>query len=119
MFYVLTVLGCIMPGSPVLFKDGGKYLKGRFSLTTRRSGWEIVYGEKFIYNNKNIILDEKPPSVLLEGTAVVGKDSEGNLREGKAKQMCLYPNQCTVETNGVEWQSKFDDVRLLTGKLCK
>ncbi|XP_022808250.1 uncharacterized protein LOC111345235 [Stylophora pistillata] len=114
-----TPQGCIMPGSPVLFKEEGKYLKGRFSLTTRRSGWEIVYGKKFIYNNKNIILDEGPPSELLKGTVVVGKDSEGNLREGKAKQMCLYPDQCTIETNGAEWQSKFDDVRLLTGKLCK
>ena len=47
-FCVLVFLGCIMPGSAVLFKEGGKYRKGRFSFVLSVD-WEVVEGERYKY----------------------------------------------------------------------
>ena len=66
-----------MPGSAVLFKEGGKYRKGRFSFVLGVD-WEVVEGERYKYLSGDdiLIFDEKPnDNQLPEGTAVVGTDS--------------------------------------------
>ena len=66
-----------MPGSVVLFKEGGTYRKGRFA-SVRRFKWEVIEGKQYKYLSKDniLILDEKPnDNQLPEGTAVVGTDS--------------------------------------------
>ncbi|PFX33868.1 CUB and sushi domain-containing protein 1 [Stylophora pistillata] len=115
--------GCIIPGSAVLFKEGGKYHEWRFASVQSSGEWEVVKGKDFKYiskdNVKNVILDEKPTvSQLLEGTVVVGKDLRGNLKKGKIKRPCSS-TQCIIETNGKEWQSELENVRVSKGELCK
>ena len=109
-----------MPGSAVLFKEGGKYLKGRFGLVSV-FGSEVVEGERLKYLSKDdiLILDEKPNvNQLTEGTIVVGTDSQGKIKRGNMKRSCSSTS-CPIETNGVEWQSKLENVRLFKGELCK
>lgn len=115
--------GCIIPGSAVLFKEGGKYHEGRFVSAESSGVWEIIKGTDFKYiskdNVKKVILDEKHTvSQLPEGTIVVGKDLRGNLKKGKIKRSCSS-TQCIIETNGKEWQSKLENVRVSKGELCK
>ena len=107
-----------MQGSAVLFKEGGKYLKGRF-VAIRRRFLEVVNGGGYRYKTKGeVILDEKPKaSELVKGIPVVGEDSRGLLREGTIKR--LSSSICTIETNGEVWQSKLGDVRVFKAKLCK
>ena len=119
-FCVLVFLGCIMPGSAVLFKEGGTYRKGRFASITRVD-WEVVEGKRYKYLSKDdiLILDEKPNvNQLSEGTTVVGTDSRGKIKGGNIKRSCSSTH-CPIETNGVEWQSKLENVRLFKGELCK
>ena len=109
-----------MPGSAVLFKEGRKYRKGRFA-SVRGVKWEVVEGKRYKYLSKDdiLILDEKPNvNQLSEGTTVVGTDSRGKMKRGNIKRSCS-PTYCPIETNGVEWQSKSENVRLFIGKLCK
>ena len=109
-----------MPGSAVLFKEGGKYRKGRFSFFLSVD-WEVVEGERYKYLSGDdiLILDEKPnDNQLPEGTAVVGTDSRGKIKRGNIKRSCSSTS-CPIETNGVEWQSKLENVRLFKGELCK
>ncbi|XP_066022209.1 protein lev-9 isoform X4 [Pocillopora verrucosa] len=109
---------CIMPGSAVLFQEGGKYRKGRFVSVKRK--WEVVEGERYKYLSRDdIILDEKPNvNLLTEGTTVVGTDSLGKTKRGNIKRSCSS-TYCPIETNGVEWRSKLEDVRVFKGELCK
>ena len=109
-----------MSGSAVLFKEGGKYRKGRFAFDT--GFWlGVVEGKRYKYLSKDdiLILDEKPNvNQLTEGTIVVGTDSRGKIRRGNIKRSCSSTS-CPIETNGVEWQSKLENVRLFKGELCK
>ena len=116
----LSLLGCIMSGSAVLFREGKSYLKGRFVSLAPRSQWEVLYGDKYLYKSKDeVLLDEKPNlDEIPEGTAVVGEDPRGNLREGKIKRVCSSI-QCTIETDGEEWQSKLENVRVFRKELCE
>ncbi|CAH3037419.1 unnamed protein product [Pocillopora meandrina] len=112
--------GCIMPGSAVLFKEGGKYRKGRFAFATGVK-LEVIEGKQYKYLSKDdiLILDEKPNiNQLTEGTIVVGTDSQGKIKRGNIKRSCSSTS-CPIETNGVEWQSKLENVRLFKGELCK
>ena len=109
-----------MPGSAVLFKEGGKYRKGRF-VSVKGVKLEIVEGKRYKYLNKDdiLILDEKPNvNQLSEGTTVVGTDSRGKMKRGNIKRSCSS-TYCPIETNGVEWQSKLENVQLFIGELCK
>ena len=109
-----------MPGSAVLFKEGGKYRKGRFGFVSG-DGLEVVVGKRHKYLSKDdiLILDEKPNvNQLTEGTIVVGTDSRGKIKRGNIKRSCSSTS-CPIETNGVEWQSKLENVRLFKGELCK
>ena len=109
-----------MPGSAVLFKEGGKYRKGRFGFVSS-DGLEVVVGKRHKYLSKDdiLILDEKPNvNQLTEGTIVVGTDSQGKIKRGNIKRLCSSTS-CPIETNGVEWQSKLENVRLFKGELCK
>lgn len=112
--------GCIMSGSAVLFREGKSYLKGRFVSIARHSLWEVLYRDKYFYKSKDkVLLDEKPNlDEIPEGTAVVGEDQRGNLREGKIKRVCSSI-QCTIETDGEEWQSKLENVRVFRKELCE
>ena len=106
-----------MPGSAVLFKEGGKYRKGRFAFVKL----EVIVGKQYKYLSKDdiLILDEKPNvNQLTEGTIVVGTDSRGKIKRGNIKRSCSSTS-CPIETNGVEWQSKLENVRLFKGELCK
>ncbi|XP_066022207.1 protein lev-9 isoform X2 [Pocillopora verrucosa] len=112
--------GCIMPGSAVLFKEGGTYRKGRFASVWGVK-WEVVEGKRYKYLSKDdtLILDEKPNvNQLSEGTTVVGTDSRGKIKGGNIKRSCSSTH-CPIETNGEEWQSKLENVRLFKGELCK
>ena len=109
-----------MPGSAVLFKEGGKYRKGRFAFVTGVE-LEVIEGKQYKYLSKDdiLILDEKPKvNQLTEGTTVVGTDSQGKIKRGNIKRSCSSTH-CPIETNGVEWQSKLENVRLFKGELCK
>ena len=109
-----------MPGSVVLFKEGGTYRKGRFA-SVKRDEWEVIEGKQYKYLSKDdiLILDEKPNvNQLTEGTIVVGTDSRGKIKRGNIKRSCSSTS-CPIETNGVEWQSKLENVRLFKGELCK
>ncbi|XP_022808244.1 uncharacterized protein LOC111345230 isoform X2 [Stylophora pistillata] len=112
--------GCIIPGSAVLFREGQTYLKGRFISIARGQLREVVYGDNFLYKSKDeVILDEKPNlTELPEGTSVVGEDTRGILKEGKIKRVCSS-TQCTIETDGTEWQSKLENVRVFRGNVCE
>ena len=116
----LSLLGCIMSGSAVLFREGKSYLKGRYVSIARNSLWEVLYGDKYLYKSKDkVLLDEKPNlDEIPEGTAVVGEDPRGNLKEGKIKRVCSSI-QCTIETDGEEWQSKLENVRVFRNELCE
>ena len=108
-----------MPGSAVLFREGGKYLKGRFTIV-KGVELEVVEGKRFKYLRKDdiLILDEKPNvNQLTEGTIVVGTDSRGKIKRGNIKRSCSS-TYCPIETNGVEWRSKLEDVRVFKGELC-
>ena len=110
-----------MSGSAVLFKEGGKYRKGRFAFDT--GFWlGVVEGKRYKYLSKDdiLILDEKPNvnQQLPEGTTVVGTDSRGKINGGNIKRSCSSTH-CPIETNGEEWQSKLENVRLFKGELCK
>ena len=109
-----------MSGSAVLFRKGKSYLKGRFISIARHSLWEVLYGDKYLYKSKDkVLLDEKPNlDEIPEGTAVVGEDQRGNLKEGKIKRVCSSI-QCTIETNGEEWQSKLENVRIFRKEMCE
>ena len=108
-----------MPGSAVLFQEGGKYRKGRF-VSVKGIKWEVVEGERYKYLSRDdIILDEKPNvNQLTEGTTVVGTDSLGKTKRGNIKRSCSSA-YCPIETNGVDWRSKLEDVRVFKGELCK
>ena len=109
-----------MPGSAVLFKEGGTYRKGRFASVWGVK-WEVVEGKRYKYLSKDdiLILDEKPSvNQLPEGTTVVGTDSRGKIKGGNIKRSCSSTH-CPIETNGEEWQSKLENVRLFKGELCK
>ena len=109
-----------MSGSAVLFKEGGKYRKGRFAFVTGVE-LEVIEGKQYKYLSKDdiLILDEKPNvNQLTEGTTVVGTDSRGKIKRGNIKRSCSS-TYCPIETNGVEWQSKLENVRLFKGELCK
>ena len=109
-----------MPGSAVLFKEGGIYRKGRFAIVVGVK-LEVIEGKRHKYLSKDdiLILDEKPNvNQLTEGTIVVGTDSLGKIKRGNIKRSCSSTS-CPIETNGVEWQSKFENVRLFKGELCK
>ena len=109
-----------MPGSAVLFKEGGKYRKGCFGFVSR-DGLEVVVGKRHKYLRKDdiLILDEKPNvNQLTEGTTVVGTDSQWKIKRGNIKRSCSS-TYCPIETNGVEWRSKLEDVRVFKGELCK
>ena len=109
-----------MSGSAVLFKEGGKYRKGRFAFV-KGVELEVIEGKQYKYLSKDdiLILDEKANvNQLTEGTTVVGTDSRGKIKRGNIKRSCSSTS-CPIETNGVEWQSKLENVRLFKGELCK
>ena len=89
-------------------------------MSVKRIEWEVVEGERYKYLSRDdIILDEKPNvNQLTEGTTVVGTDSRGKIKRGNIKRSCSSTS-CPIETNGVEWQSKLENVRLFKGELCK
>ena len=71
------------------------------------------------YRTPFVVLDEKPNlDEIPEGTAIVGEDQRGNLKEGKIKRLCSSI-QCTIETDGEEWQSKLENVRVFRKELCE
>ena len=109
-----------MSGSAVLFREGKSYLKGRYVSIARNSLWEVLYGDKYLYKSKDkVLLDEKPNlDEIPEGTAVVGEDPRGNLKEGKIKRVSSSI-QCTIETDGEEWQSNLENVRVFRKELCE
>ena len=109
-----------MPGSAVLFKERETYRKGRFASVWGVE-WEVVEGKRYKYLSKDdiLILDEKPNvNQLTEGTTVLGTDSLGKIKRGNIKRSCSS-TYCPIETNGVEWRSKLEDVRVFKGELCK
>ena len=109
-----------MPGSAVLFQEGGEYRKGRFAIVDGVK-LEVVEGKQYKYLSKDdiLILDEKPDvNQLTAGTTVVGTDSLGKAKMGNIKRSCSS-TYCPIETNGVEWRSKLEDVRVFKGELCK
>ena len=111
IYYVFITLRLHHVRPPVLFREGKSYLKGRYVSIARNSLWEVLYGDKYLYKSKDkVLLDEKPNlDEIPEGTAVVGEDPRGNLKEGKIKRVCSSI-QCTIETDGEEWQSKSENV---------
>ena len=93
---------------------------GRFA-SVQGVQWEVVEGKRYKYLSKDdiLILDEKPNvNQLSEGTTVVGTDSRGKINGGNIKRSCSSTH-CPIETNGEEWQSKLENVRLFKGELCK
>ena len=82
---------------------------------------EVIEGKQHKHLSKDdiLILDEKPNvNQLPEGTTVLGTDSLGKIKRGNIKRSCSS-TYCPIETNGVQWQSKLEDVRVFKGELCK
>ena len=80
-----------MPGSAVLFKEGGKYRKGRFSFVLGVD-WEVVEGERYKYLSGDdiLILDEKPNDNQQSGHCSRWNRFVRENKEGKHKKIVQY-----------------------------
>ena len=106
-------VGCLLTGSAVIVKVGGRYLETYVSKVYRSTKEFKVTGHKRgLFSIRDAVLDETPdPAKLTPYTSVLGKSiGSGSFQEGiiRRKDGTKY----LIQTKGVIWASDLNDVRL-------
>ena len=105
-------VGCLLPGSAVIVKANGGYLKTHVKEVYRSSNQLRVTGYTGPFSIIDAVLDETPdPAKLTPKTLVLGKNiGSGSFQKGiiERKDGAKY----WIKTESDSWASDLNDVRL-------